>query len=92
MFVRDFPLLFVGLDEHTSIAHEMRITLGEDELNGVRKVERDETKHPLLLVWDPHILNWPKITTNLKSKNLNILAQPKQKTTNQSWSRERKCT
>lgn len=63
MLVWDFALLFVWLDEHTGVADEMRVALGKNELHGFWIVECDETKHPLLLIRDPHILNWPKITS-----------------------------
>lgn len=57
--VEDLALLLVRLHQNPSIADEMRIPFGQDQLHCLREDEGDEAKHSLLLIWDPHILYWP---------------------------------
>ena len=59
VLVGDFSLLPVGLDEHSRITDKVRVPFGQDELHSLRVHEGHKPKHPLLLVWDPHILNRP---------------------------------
>ena len=64
LLVRDFSLLLVGLNKHARITYEMRVAFGQNDLHSLREHKRNKPKHPLLLVWNPHILNWSKLALN----------------------------
>ena len=70
VLVGDFSFLFVRLHKDSSIADEMRIPFCQDELHCLRVHKGHEPKHSLLLIRDPHILNWPVDAKNsiLKKK------------------------
>ena len=69
VLVRNFSLLFVRFNKHTSITNKMRVPLGKNELHSLWINESNKPKHPLLLVWNPHILHWPinAITNKIKT-------------------------
>jgi hypothetical protein len=68
VLVWDFSLLLVRLNKHTSIANKMRVPFGKNELHSLRINKSNKTKHPLLLVRNPHILNRPINASNPKKK------------------------
>ena len=57
VLVGDLALLLVGLDEHTRVADEVRVALGQDQLHRLRVHEGDEPEHALLLVRDAHVVD-----------------------------------
>jgi hypothetical protein len=57
--VGDLALLLVGLDEHARVAHEVRVSLAQDDPHRLGVDEADEAEHALLLVRDAHVLHRP---------------------------------
>jgi hypothetical protein len=59
VLVGDSALLLVRLDEHARVADEVRVALGQDELDRLRVHEGDEPEHALLLARDTHVVQRP---------------------------------
>lgn len=67
VLVWDFAFLFVWLNKHPCITNKMRIPFGQDYLHRLWINKGNKSKHPLLLIRNPHILHWPINTSKNKT-------------------------
>lgn len=65
----NFPFFLVGLDKDTRITYKMRVPSSQNEFHSLWIDKGNKPKHPLLLVWDPHILHWSKNASKRKKQN-----------------------
>lgn len=59
ILLRDFAFLLVWFHQNARITNEMRISLRQNQLHGLRIHKCHKPEHSFLLVWDPHILYRP---------------------------------
>ena len=69
VLVRDFALLLIGLNQNPSITNKMRVPFSQNELHCLWINEGYKPEHPLLLIWDPHILNWTENASTTKQNS-----------------------
>ena len=67
VLVWDFAFLFVRLNKHPCITNKMRVPFGQYYLHGLWIQKGNKSKHPLLLIRNPHILHWPINTSKNKT-------------------------
>ena len=70
VLVWNFAFFLIRLNENPSITNKMRVSFGQNELHSLWINKGHKPKHTLLLVWNPHVLNWP---INASFNNNNIM-------------------